>query len=194
MKIRQHKRRTGHWCSIGQGSGSVQDDHDDDDDDDDDTPSRSRSDDPEKKRLIAENKRRRQRAREYKEKWEAAERKLAESGRDTGGGSTGTDSAELVLAMVSAGMKPDRIRAAMKLVDFDSFDDPDDAIDDLRSEHPFLFTDADDDAPSRTGRTAPSMNNGRQKPGRETKEQRAERLSRQFPALQGRVPRGRRLS
>lgn len=37
------------------------------------------------------------------------------------------------------------------------------------------------------GRTAPAMNNGRKKPGRETEQQKAARLALKFPALGGRI-------
>lgn len=46
--------------------------------------------------------------------------------------------------------------------------------------------DDDDENQSTTGRTAPAMNNGRRKPGKETPEQRKARLAKKFPALQGR--------
>ncbi len=44
----------------------------------------------------------------------------------------------------------------------------------------------DDDEDQKTGRTAPAMNNGRRKPGKETPEQRKARLAKKFPALQNR--------
>lgn len=188
MRTALRNRRDGMWHSMGQGSGSVQDDHagtDDDADQGEDQPRKKYNDDPEKARLIAENKRRRQQAREWRQRAEAAESKLSGS-RDEGGGSgaDGVNSAELVLAMVSAGMKPDRIKAAMKLVDFDSFDDPDDAIEELREQHEFLFSESDSaDTARKFGRTAPAMNNARGKPGRETDADKLNRLAKRFPAL-----------
>lgn len=127
------KRRTGNWCSVGQGAGSVQDTGDADDDDSTD------NDDPmspeERKKLSNEAKRRRLQAKEWQKRAEAAEAKLAENGR----GTAGPDPSEVILTLVEAGMSKDRIRAAIKLVDWSSVTDVDDAIDELRDEHPFLF-------------------------------------------------------
>ncbi len=182
-RVITRKRRNGCWStgsvwhSMSQGTGSVQDNNDEDTDD---TGSDDDSDDDPKARIQALSKeaaRRRRQAREWRQRAEAAEAKLASEGKGTGQ----VDSADLVLAMVSAGMKPDRIKAAMKLVDFDSFADPEDAIEELREEHPFLFSSGDDEG--KFGRTAPTMNNNRQKPGKETPDQRAKRLAKRFPAL-----------
>jgi len=181
------KRRTGQWCSIGQGSGSVQggqsddDDTGEDDESTDDGRTQNKSSDPEKKRLIAENKRRRMQARQWRQRAEAAEAKLGE-------GNTLSDAAraDVILAMAEAGLKKDRIRAALKLVDWETVDDPEDAITDLRAEHPFLFdgtSGADDDGQGFQGRTAPAMNNSRGKLNKESDQQKAARLAKKFPAL-----------
>ena len=120
---------------IPDGSGDRYTDADEDDSDDEGS-------DEHGKHNCAESKRRRIQAREAKrerDEWrqraEAAEARLAESGQ----GATGPDPSEVILSLVEAGMSKDRIRAAMKLVDWSRVADVDDAIDDLREEHPFLF-------------------------------------------------------
>jgi hypothetical protein len=175
------KRRNGSWSgvstwfSMGQGGGSVQDNQDDDTDDGDDADA-----DPQHRiqKLSQEAARRRRQAREWRQRAEAAEAQLASEGK----GRAGMGSADVVLAMVSAGMKPDRIKAALRLVDFDSYTDAEDAIEELREECPFLFG-GESEQGQTTGRTAPAMNNSRQKLGRETQQQRAQRLAKRFPAL-----------
>jgi hypothetical protein len=52
---------------------------------------------------------------------------------------TGPDPSEVVLTLVEAGLSRDRIRAAVKLVDWSTVTDIGDAIEELREEHPFLF-------------------------------------------------------
>lgn len=75
----------------------------------------------------------------------------------------------------------------MKLVDLDSYDSADDALGDLRDQYPSVFSGQSDDEATTTGRTAPRMNNGRKKLTKETDEQKASRLAKRFPVLQGRV-------
>jgi hypothetical protein len=186
------KRRTG-WCSMSTGGGSynspnVKDDAasdaDDDSDDDDD------GDEPRKpkrsiQKLSNEAARRRRENRELKAENDRLKAQLADDGKATG--TSDSTRADFILALAEAGLKRDRIRAATKLVDLDEFDDVEDAIEELKAEHPFLFgPESNDDEKPKTGRTAPSMNNGRRKPGKETEEQRRIRLSSKYPALQGR--------
>lgn len=188
-KVNMRKRRNGVWHSMGAGgsynSPNVKDDaeSDADDDSDDDEPQPKRKHDPDKARLSSEAARRRREAREWRQRAEAAEAQLANDGKSTGA-SDGLRS-DLILELADAGLKKDQIRAAMKLVDLDDYDNADDAIEDLREQYPSVFT---SNAPNETmGRTAPAMNNGRRKPGKETEEQRRVRLSQKFPALRGRA-------
>ncbi len=135
------KRRTGCWVSTGrylstgQGSGKVIpdgtgdefDDADESDDSDDDGGDQVA-------KLKQEAKKRRLQAKEWRRRAEAAEAKLAENGQ-----SSRPDNSDLVLTLVENGMSRDRVRAALKLVDWDSVEDVDDAIDQLKEDHPFLF-------------------------------------------------------
>lgn len=130
------KRRTGCWASMGQGSGKTipdgtGDEYDsaDDDDSDDDGDGGD-----EVSKLKREAKRRRLQAKEWRKRAEAAEAKLTENGQ-----SSRPDTSDLVLTLVESGLSRDRVRAAIKLIDWDSVEDVDDAIDQLKEDHPFLF-------------------------------------------------------
>lgn len=190
-KINLRKRRNGQWCSMSTGgsynspnvkddAASDADDSDDEDDDDGDEPK------PKPKRsrqqLSNEAARRRRENRELRAENERLKAQLADDGKSTGA-SDGLRS-DLVMELAGAGLKKDQIRAAMKLVDLDEYDNVDEAIEDLRDQYPSVFT---SDSPSdKMGRSAPAMNNGRRKPGKETEDQRRIRLSQKYPALQGR--------
>lgn len=132
------KRRTGIWHAQGQGSGytspGIKDDAADDADGDDE-PDDDLSPEDRLKRANDEAKRRRLQVKELRRENERLKAERA----DNGGGGSGPEASEVILALVESGMSKDRIRAAMKLVDWSSVDDVEDAIDDLRDEHPFLF-------------------------------------------------------
>lgn len=128
--------RSGTWHSTGQGSGGTQDDQgqegddaDEDEFEEDDDPVRKANHEAKKHRL---------QKKQWRNRALAAEAKLAENGDESGGSSV--DQSELVLSLVEAGMSRDRIRAAVKLIDWDSIEDVDDAIDQLQEDHAFLFS------------------------------------------------------
>lgn len=192
-KIVLHKRRNGCWSSTGttwysmnSGASSTGDDGEPDDESED---SEDIDDEPKKpkrtvQQLSREAARRRREARDLRAENERLKAQLAGDGKNTG--TNDTTRADFILALAEAGLKRDRIRAATKLIDLDEYDDVDEAIEELREEHPFLFgPESGDDQPM--GRTAPAMNNSRRKPGKETQDQRASRLAKRFPALQNRV-------
>lgn len=192
-RITLKKRRNGCWSATGNtwhsmgtgASGTTGDDDSDDSDSEDEEEATDRKPKKTVQQLSREAARRRREARDWKQRAEAAEAKLAGDGKSSG--MNDTTRADFLLALVEAGLKRDRIRAATKLIDLDEFEDVDEAIEELRAEHPFLFGSESGDDTGKTGRTAPSMNNGRKKLTRETSEQKASRLAKRFPALQGRV-------
>jgi hypothetical protein len=173
----------------GSTSGGTDDDTGDDSDDDDDDSIQNRNNDPEKRRLIAENKRRRQLPRQYRQRAEAAEAKLAENGTGNSGNSPDSlkSAIKLAAAISKSGLKEDRIDAALRLIDPDLLDEPEDALADLREAHPFLFDSSDDDDKEKTGPTSPKLNNGRKRLNQESDQQRKQRLAQRFPALRGRL-------
>lgn len=138
-KVTMRKRRNGMWHSTGQGSGRVipdgtGDEFDAGSDDDNGDDSDDLSPEDQVKKLKNEAKRRRLQVREARRERDELKAQLGENGQ-----STRPDTSEVVLNLVEAGMSRDRIRAAMKLVDWSKVDDVEDAIEDLREEHPFLF-------------------------------------------------------
>lgn len=139
------KRRTGMWCSMGQGSGStgrassktIPDGTGDEFDEADDTGDGDTVLAPdERRKLRNEAKRRRLQVKELRQENDALKAKLAGTNK---GGSSGPDPSEVILGLVEAGLSRTRIRMAMKLVDLASVADVDDAIEDLREEYPELF-------------------------------------------------------
>lgn len=178
------KRRNGHWSMSQQGTGSVQggsgfsttdikddaaDDAKDDDGDDDDESQDTGRQEAIKRRI--QNKK-------LRKENERLRAQMAEAGK--GDGDVGPDRSEVVLGLVEAGMSKDRVRAAVKLIDWSAVDDVEEAIDELRSEHPFLFEQAlsakqdKSDLPG-TG----SSHRGRRKPSGPSDDE----LRRKYPSL-----------
>lgn len=58
---------------------------------------------------------------------------LTENGNSTG------PRVDVILALVKAGMLSDRLDVASKLIPWGEVDDPDEAVEDLKDAHPFLF-------------------------------------------------------
>lgn len=178
------KRRTGHWHSMGQGAGTTgsrrnaaepgtaepgTDDVDDDADDDLSLEDQLKAANSEGKRRRLEN----------KELRRENERLRAQLG-DNGQSSQSVDGTELVLALIESGLPGNRIRTAMKLID-SSLADPEEAIEQLREEHGFLF-----EANQRQQQDLPGQGpaHNRDKNRRAYKGDEAE-LRRRYPALGG---------
>lgn len=134
------KCRTGIWHSQGQGSGytapAIKDDAANDADVDDD-PDDDLSPEDMLKKANDEAKRRRLQVKELRRENERLKAERAVNGAT--GDDSGPDRSEVILSLVEDGLSRDRIRAAMRLIDWSSVDNVEDAIDDLRDEHPFLF-------------------------------------------------------
>lgn len=189
-KINMRKRRTGIWCSMGGGSynspnvkGDAADDASDDSDDDQDDPEPNRV-----QQLSSEAARYRRRLREKERETEQLKAQLAKDGKEPPAPPPPVGTmVSTVQALIRAGISADAIELIADRIDWSDVASPEDVVDELRERHPSLFGQAsDDDAPKKMGRTAPAMNNGRRKPGKETEEQRRIRLSQKYPALQGR--------
>lgn len=138
-QVMMRKLRTGHWASTGQGNGSVQDDASGTDDENDDAGTGTNlSQEDQIKALKHEARRRRLEAKEAKRERDELKQQMADNGQSH----SGPDPSDVILTLVESGMSKDRIRAAMKLVDWSEVTDVDDAIEELREEHPFLFESA----------------------------------------------------
>lgn len=185
-KIVMRKRRTG-WCSMGGGSynsPNVKDDATSDagDDSDDD---QSDDDRDYRRKLSQEAAKYRRRSVEYRKENERLKAQLAKDGQEppTPPPAVGT-MVSTVRALIQAGVSDDAMELIADRIDWSDVASPEDLVDELRERHPSLFGQtSDDDAPKKMGRTAPAMNNGRRKPGRETESQKAARLAQRFPAL-----------
>jgi len=170
------KRRTGHWSMSQQGGGSfsttdIKDDAADDAEDDADNDESQGTGRQEAIKRRLQNKK-------LRKENERLRAQMAEAGK--GDGDVGPDRSEVVLGLVEAGMSKDRVRAAVKLIDWSAVDDVEEAIDELRSVHPFLFEQASSakqdksDLPG-TG----SSHRGRRKPGGPSDDE----LRRKYPSL-----------
>lgn len=139
------KRRNGIWHSQGQGSGytspGIKEDAADDADGDDD-PDDDLSPEDKLKKANGEAKKRRFQVKELRRENERLKAKLAENRGADGAADNSTSREDLVLGLVEAGLSRTRIRMALKLVDVNSVEDVDDAIEDLREEYPDLFESA----------------------------------------------------
>src|SRR5688500_12969248 len=112
-KMRMRKRRNGGWYSMGSGTSNTNDRDADDTGDDDTDDDDDETGDARIQRLPSEAARRRRQAREYKEKWQAAERKLAESDKGNTGSSADSikTAIQVAAAITKAGIKGDRVEA-----------------------------------------------------------------------------------
>lgn len=178
--VHMRKRRTGHWCSTGQGSGgftspTIKDDASDDagDDDGDDLAPEDQL-----RKVQNEAKKRRLQVRDLRKENADLKAQLAKAGGD---GATDNSRARenLVLGLVEAGLSRSRIRMAIKLVDPSTVTDVDDAIDELREEYPDLFEPAEQQQTSELPGQGSRHNGSRSKGGPPSNQD----LINRYPAL-----------